>query len=82
MGVFMQLPAPRGLQGLVEEGVCSWLQDGPGVSQDRGLELTGAKESSMSLSMPALTGLIITRVLCMPGLKYIKIQGDGFVPSC
>lgn len=50
MGVFVQFPAPQGLHVLVEEGVCSWLQDGPGVSQERGLGLTGAQESGMSLS--------------------------------
>lgn len=78
----MQLPAPRGLWGLVEDGVCLWCWDGPGVSQDRGLGLTGAKESGMSRSTPHVNWAQSLHALCMPGLKYIIIQAGGFVASC
>lgn len=39
------------------------------------------KAARLQYSLYSL-GLILTRVLGVPGLKYIKIQADGFVASC
>jgi len=80
-GCFRAASAPRGLQALVEGGVCCWPRGWPSASRERGPGLAGAKESGASRGTAHVSWARSSHVSCVLGLKYMRTQGGGFIAS-